>query len=186
MNCSLKRTQLKTSDEFIPIPFAEGYGVSEAGLVINFKTGNITKGCKSGRGYLHFAFQKNNVRTAYKVHKIVALLFIENPINYKEINHIDGDKHNNHVSNLEWCSRSHNVKHAFDAGLRNGSMLGRYGKSHNLSKSIFQFTKDGVFVKEWENAMEVQRETGFDDGSIGQCCKGVYKQSNGFVWKYKQ
>jgi hypothetical protein len=177
---------LKTvTDKFIPIPFAEGYGVSIDGLIINFKTGNITHGCASGHGYLHFSFQKNKIRKAFKVHKVVALIFIPNQNNYTEINHIDGNKHNNHYLNLEWCNRSQNVKHSFDAGLRKGSMFGKYGRDHNLSKGILQFTKDGEFVKEWGNAMEVQRETGFDDGSIGQCCKGVYKQSNGFVWKYK-
>lgn len=186
MNCSLKRTQLKASDEFMPIPFAEGYGVSISGLIINYRSGNITKGYPSGAGYLQFAFVKKKERKAFKVHYIVASVFIENPNSYNEINHKDGNKHNNHYTNLEWCSRSQNVKHSFDSGLRKGSMFGKYGKDHNLSKSILQFTKEGVFIREWGSALEIERELGFDDGSIGQCCKGVYKQSKGFVWKYKQ
>lgn len=177
---------MKTSDEFIPIPFAEGYGVSVAGLIINYRSGNITKGYPSGAGYLQFAFEKKKERKAFKVHKIVALIFIENPDNYKEINHIDGNKHNNHVANLEWCSRSQNVKHAFDSGLRKGSMTGKFGRKHFLSKPILQFDLLDNFIREWENASQVERETGFDDGSIGQCCMGRYKQSNGFIWKYKQ
>ena len=46
------------------------------------------------------------------------MLFIPNPSGLTEVNHIDGNKDNNHVSNLEWCTRSHNVKHSFDTGLK--------------------------------------------------------------------
>lgn len=53
-----------------------------------------------------------------KVHREVALAFIPNPYNLPEVNHIDGDKHNNHVSNLEWVTHQQNVQHSFDTGLK--------------------------------------------------------------------
>jgi len=61
---------------------------------------------------------KNGYRHSIKVHRLVAKAFCPNPNNYKEVNHIDGNKLNNHYTNLEWCSRSHNIKHAFRLKLR--------------------------------------------------------------------
>lgn len=62
------------------------------------------------------SFGKRKMR---KIHRLVAIAFVENPMMfiYNEVNHKDGDKLNNHYSNLEWCSRSQNVKHAYDTGL---------------------------------------------------------------------
>lgn len=60
----------------------------------------------------------NRIRKYHTIHKLVATAFIENNNNYREINHKDGNKHNNYVDNLEWCSRSYNIKHAYDNGLR--------------------------------------------------------------------
>lgn len=68
-------------------------------------------------GYLRVPLAKNKIHEMCLVHRIVAKAFIPNPQNFKEVNHIDGNKQNNCVNNLEWCSRSENVKHAFDIGL---------------------------------------------------------------------
>ena len=70
------------------------------------------------RGYYAVTFWMDNKAKCVKVHRLVAETFIPNPDNLPEINHIDGNKLNNHVSNLEWCTRSHNVKHSFDTGLK--------------------------------------------------------------------
>lgn len=61
---------------------------------------------------------KNGYRHSIKVHRLVALAFIENPHGYIEVNHIDGNKLNNHYSNLEWCTRSQNIRHCHKLGLR--------------------------------------------------------------------
>jgi hypothetical protein len=63
------------------------------------------------------------------IHRLVGETFIPNPENYPQINHIDGNKSNNHVSNLEWCDRSYNMRHADKMGLRNNK-----GEKHKLSK----------------------------------------------------
>lgn len=67
-----------------------------------------------GRGYKHVKLYdgKGNPKS-FTVHKIVAITFINNPNNYVEINHLDHNKHNNHVNNLEWTTRSENIKHSY-------------------------------------------------------------------------
>ena len=69
-------------------------------------------------GYLTINLYKQGKAKCFKIHRLLGLIFIDNPSNYKCINHIDGKKTNNNLSNLEWCSHSQNNKHAFDTGLR--------------------------------------------------------------------
>ena len=70
------------------------------------------------RGYYAAMFHMKNKHICVKVHRLVAETFIPNPDHLPEINHKDGNKLNNHVENLEWCTRSYNVKHSFDTGLK--------------------------------------------------------------------
>ena len=67
----------------------------------------------------------------YLLHRIVAKAWVPNPNNYPEVNHIDGNKLNNNSDNLEWCTRSYNIKHAYANGLQshNHTYKGRYVKS---------------------------------------------------------
>jgi hypothetical protein len=69
--------------------------------------------------YLSVTLSKNNVKKYELVHRLVAIHFVDNPNNLPCVNHIDGDKHNNFVSNLEWCTHSENSKHAIEIGLVN-------------------------------------------------------------------
>lgn len=69
---------------------------------------------KDGRGYLHVKLYNGKGKCkSITSHRIVALGFLDNPSNLPEINHIDGNKHNNNLNNLEWISRSDNIKHAY-------------------------------------------------------------------------
>lgn len=113
------------------IPNFEGlYQVSNLG---NVKALERKRNCNKGYGVIreHIMKQTNSrsdyyrvpltdrshIKKYYSVHRLVALAFIPNPNNYEEVNHIDGNKSNNNVKNLEWCTRSYNIKHAFDTGL---------------------------------------------------------------------
>ena len=106
----------------------------------------------------------------YKVHRLVAQHFIHNPNNLEQINHIDEDKTNNCVSNLEWCDAKHNCNY----GTRNK----RIGESN--SKQVM-CVETGVI---YTSTMEIQRQLGFSSGNISNACTGRYKQAYGFHWKY--
>ena len=71
----------------------------------------------SGTGYDFVCLRKNDRDKNFSVHRLVAQAFIPNPHNYSDVNHIDGNKQNNSVENLEWCTRSENIQHALNIGL---------------------------------------------------------------------
>ncbi len=94
----------------------ESYFVSEYGDVFSTKRNKyLTKSFNNG--YAKVIIKVNGVCNNKSVHRLVAEAFIPNPENKPQVNHIDGNKSNNHVSNLEWCNQSENNKHAFRNGL---------------------------------------------------------------------
>ena len=90
-----------------------GYDVSDHGNVYSLKKKRNLKLQKTNRGYFVVSLWTNKKYKHYLIHRLVAQSFIPNPENKSQINHKDGDKSNNHISNLEWCSQSENMKHAF-------------------------------------------------------------------------
>ena len=148
------------------------YQVSNWGRVKSIKFGKerILKQSKDKKtGYLHVVLCKENILKSYLVHRLVAEVFIDNPNNYKEVNHKDENKTNNVVSNLEWCDRKYNIN---------------YGTiNERLSKPVLQYDLEGNFIKEWKSTMECGRN-GYDQSHVADCCRGERKTHRGFIWKY--
>ena len=101
----------------IRIPNYENYTVSNQGVVTNTRTGRRLKLEKIKVGYLRVTVCKGNTPSRYLVHRLVADLFLDNPEKKPVVNHIDADKTNNRVSNLEWCTTRENQDHAMDLDL---------------------------------------------------------------------
>jgi len=78
----------------------------------------------------------------WAVHRLVAEAFIPNPNNLPQINHIDGNKNNNHVSNLEWCNQSHNIKHAHVAGLISNAKQSANSRLRKLTEEQVCYIKN--------------------------------------------
>lgn len=94
------------------------YAIGEYGTVYNLKKGTILVPRKTKRGYLRINLRINKKPISFFVHRLVALTYIPNPENKPQVNHIDGVKTNNSVSNLEWVTNQENLEHAVRTGLR--------------------------------------------------------------------
>lgn len=133
MNISMQGRIMK--EVWKDIPSYEGYySVSNLGRVmshtrkIRYPNGHIhtyhrrfLRPRTSTNGYQNVALQKNKNYKSCSVHRLVAKIFVPNPENLPQVNHIDGNKTNNNASNLEWCSPSYNVNHAIRIGLKKPS-----------------------------------------------------------------
>jgi hypothetical protein len=130
------------------IAFANGYEVSNIGNVrsidrviktarypMNLK-GRILRPAIDKKGYKRVAIMVDGKLITLKVHRIVAKAFIDNLNNKPQVNHIDGIKTNNHVSNLEWMNNSENVQHAFDNGLMKAKRLHESHRSKQTKEGI--------------------------------------------------
>lgn len=136
------------------------------------------------KGYMCIDIVRNDgKRCYYGVHRLVALTFLQNPLNKPQVNHIDGNKVNNHIDNLEWCTNSENEKHAFRMGLNKVS--GRAGKPKRRVAKIDLNTGETLGV--YESIAEAAKENGIASSSnISLCCKKTYgrKTIGGYRWEY--
>ena len=98
------------------------------GVVQKYK-GTLLSTSDNGKGYKIVGLNKNGKRKRFKVHRLVAIAFLDNSENKPQVNHIDGVRDNNKLENLEWVTGSENVQHAFDSGLKKSSK----GQSHGMS-----------------------------------------------------
>lgn len=144
------------------------------------------------KNYMQIALSKNCICKTFLVHRLVAETFIENPKNLLEVNHKDGNKHNNSVNNLEWCSRIENMRHAKDNDLIKSNKgedcywYNKFGENHIRSKKIIQFDKQGKIIKKWNSLADVKRQLGIYQSNICKCCEGERKTAGGYIWKYNE
>lgn len=153
-----------TREEWRPIAGFPNYQVSNKGKVMNLMSGKVLKNRINGHGYKQVDLKGKQ----YKIHRLVALAFLDNPNNLPQVDHIDENKKNNDVSNLRWVTASENIRHS----------------AHQKSCKINQLTLDGQFIRQWESSMQIERETGYSQSSILKCCKGKRKQAYGYKWEY--
>jgi hypothetical protein len=134
------------------------------------------------KGYYQVTLQKKGKKKIYKVHRLVAKTFIKNTYNKREVNHIDGNKLNNVVTNLEWVTSSENQIHAFKMGLQKPHP--KYGKENIYSKKIKQYDLNGNFIKTWDCIREASVFLKVSSSGIISCCKKRQHTSAGFFWEY--
>ncbi|MGL5015268.1 MAG: HNH endonuclease signature motif containing protein [Bacteroidales bacterium] len=101
--------------------FYNNYEVFENGSVYSHKSGKFLKRSTGPTGYVYCQGSVNGKKVYLKPHRLVAIAFIPNPDNLKEVNHKDLDKSNCDVTNLEWCTRSENIQHSYLMGARSAT-----------------------------------------------------------------
>lgn len=170
------------------------YEISDEGEVRKRTTGLILKSGKTRNGYLAVTLREDNggCRRAY-VHRLVAETYLPNPENKSDVNHKDGNKLNNHLDNLEWATRSENLKHAYDMGLKeNNREIARnlcltnekilqYREQQKVR--VQQLDEFNNLIAEYTSIAEAARATGIFKESIAAASLGKRRTAGGFKWK---
>ena len=137
--------------------------------------------CKT-TGYLQCGIN----RRKFNVHILVAHAFLDKrPSEKHQVNHIDSDRKNSHISNLEWVTSSENHLHSYKMNNRKNAFLGKFGKNHYASKPVRAINLKNNEVLLFDCGMDAIR-TGYakDSGAITRSCQGKIKHHNGFKWEY--
>lgn len=174
-------------EEWKDIPGYEGiYKISSLGNVYSYITKKMLHPSLSSTGYKNVQLYKHSKAKSYHVHFLVASVFL-NKIEGCEVNHIDGNKTNNAISNLEWVTKKENTNHAIQNNLRKPCpMIGRKGISNPTSKHILQYSLSGEFIKEWCGISETARTLNCSSSIISSCLNNHRPTAKGFIWRYKE
>lgn len=154
------------------------YLVSDTGEIINAKTDLIRKKNINHEGYyfISISLGSREDKPTIKCHRAVAESFIPNPHNYPVVNHKDGNKLNNNIDNLEWCTYSENNKHAFKIGL---SRIAWCRKINQLDKDTGEIINTFDSIKEAFHGLDKKYT-----GTIGDCIRGRINTAYGYKWEY--
>lgn len=185
-----------------PIKEYEEYEISNKGRVRSIKNKIYKKQSPNERGYKRVFFYINGKNNTKYVHRLVAQAFIPNIENKRTVNHIDGNKANNCVTNLEWATDLEQRIHAIKIGLvKTGKESPMYNRKvseetkekmrisqnkikHLRSKKINQYDLEGNLVKKWQSINDAIRF--YNNKAIEFCCVGRRKTASGYVWKFEK
>ena len=155
--------------QFVPlIGFEHDYAIAKDGTILSLLTDQYVKTSVDSNGYLKVTLHKDGSMCTRRVHILVAQQFIPNPDNLPVVNHIDGNKQNPNVTNLEWCTQQDNVIHAHRTGLQTK-------------------TSDKVVVRGdgrvYKSLTEAAKDNNITKSAISKVINGNRKTAGGYTWK---
>lgn len=163
-------------EQWKPIANYHNYEISNFGSVRNIKTKRLIKKSIHYLGYVRYALFNNSKRTYVYAHRLVANHFLENASNLKEVNHVDGNKQNNNIENLEWTSKQQNTDHAINNGLKS--------KIIQKSKQVKQYSLNGDLIQVFESSRSAAKILQISQSGISAACNEKIHTYKNFIWKY--
>ena len=146
---------------------------------------------KYGNGYLYVILCRNGERKLHSIHRLVLMTFApcENMENL-QVNHLDENKENNNLNNLEWVTCKDNINHGtrndrVSEKLRGRTLSEEHKRKISKAKSIpiVQLTPEGKYIRSYKSSHEAERECGFNNGAIIQCCNNKYLREGNNIYK---
>ena len=179
---------MSAKEEWLTIKHNNNYEVSNYGNVRNKKTKRILKTAISNKGYYLVALSNKCKSHSYTIHKLVMEHFNRCAFDGEVINHIDHNKLNNNISNLEYITQKENTKDAWNSGLcenvRRKAKINILKASESKKLKVNQYDLKGSFIKQWNNIREIQYTLNINNANIVACCKDKRKTAGGYIWRY--
>jgi hypothetical protein len=166
--------------------FGRIYSVQRYDKLNRLRGGIFVSTRKTPFGYIIVSLNKDGKQYTFFLHRLVAKAFIANPLNKPEVDHINGDKTDNRVVNLRWCTKSENIRNpvTYAKMSDNAKKNPVRGSKNPFSRKVVQFTLNGDFINEYESTGDAAISTGISTFSIQKCALGKRKSGGGYVWKY--
>lgn len=145
------------------------------------------KGCLDTKGYRYVDLRQNGKRKCPKIHRLVGLAFLPKKEGKNQINHIDGDKENNSISNLEWMTNLENMRHSYETGLRQPrteKLNYQWHGNHKKCKKVLQLTIEGEPIICHKSLAIAARSLNKDYAQIARVCRGEAETGYGFKWEF--
>lgn len=161
--------------------YSEQYQVSNTGTVRNKITGHILKPQLDNKGYFRVRMSLHDKKATAKIHRLVAVAFIPNPENKPQVNHIDADKRNNDVRNLEWVTNGENQIHAYKMGLYRVTGQGGRKKIPVLKVNLLTGEVEGKY----SSLAEAAKSNNIHSTNIEKVIRGERHHAGGYAWKRK-
>lgn len=143
-----------------------------------FYKGKQLSSCKDDKGYYRVLLAVAGKHKSCQIHRLVAEAFLPNPERLKEVNHKDENPSNNHVDNLEWCTKVYNLAYG----------TGRTRSIQSHRKTVLQYSLDGKLIAEHDGINAAARAIGKPNAASGitKCCTGKSQTAFKCIWRYKE
>ena len=165
----------------------EHYQVSSFSRVRSNRSGSwvILTAYKTNKGYLAVTLSINGKKKPYLLHRLVAEAFIPNPENKPQVNHINGIRTDDAISNLEWVTNIENQIHSWKYLNRQCPHKGKFGADSTYFKVVLQIYNNRI-IGRFNGAREAMRITGVHYKLISACCHDERKTAGGFHWMFEK